>query len=670
MVFPSKLKKSLRSIVIASLAINLYAGAFAQTNTDKVLLRIEDEEITSSEFLRVYNKNNTQGEVLDKKSLEEYLDLYINFKLKVKEAEKQGLDTVASFIKELSGYRAQLAKPYLIDEEVNEALLREAFQRKQEDIRASHILIKVDENASPADTLRAWNRIIGLRNDILKGKNFNAIAEKQSDDLSARNRPVQGRVIPGNQGDLGYFSVFDMVYPFETAAYNTKTGDISMPARTRFGYHIIKVTDRKPAMGKVQVAHILLIENKEGKAGEAEAFAKKAQIEKIYTEITEGLDFKEAAKKYSEDRNSAPTGGVLPWFGSNRMIPDFIAQIASLDSLNPISKPFHTRFGWHIVKLLDCKPVGSFDDEKGDLKNKLAKNDRAIMSKESFVKKVKNEYHFTEDLNAMKAFYTLVDTNIFNAKWEKESIQDHHKVIFSLGTAKITQQDFASYLEKNQHRGPKMPINIYVDEQYAKFMELQVVNYEDSQLERKYPDFKALMQEYRDGILLFELTDTKIWKKAVQDTTGLETFYANNKTNYMWDKRVDASIYTISDAAKVQEIKKNAAKGASDEELLKQFNNDSIVCLTIEHKKYLKGDNELIDGVKWKRGVKKATTNDKTHTIINIHKIIKPEPKALNEARGLIISDYQNELEAAWVKELRTQYTINIDQEVFSSIQK
>ncbi|MEI8049804.1 MAG: peptidylprolyl isomerase, partial [Bacteroidota bacterium] len=251
-------------------ALILFSQVWSQ-NSDQVLMNVAGENVTKSEFLGVYQKNNTKGEVIDQKSLDEYLDLFINFKLKVKEAEVLGLDTVKSFRDELGGYRKQLAQPYLIDEDANKALLDEAFARKGEDIRASHILIRVDKNAKPADTLAAYNKVMKIRKRLLKGEDFGKLAIEFSDDESAKDRTQEGRTMKGNKGDLGYFTVFDMVYPFETGAYSTKTGDVSQPVRSEFGYHLIKFTDRKPAMGKVQIAHILFLYPKDAKAADSAA---------------------------------------------------------------------------------------------------------------------------------------------------------------------------------------------------------------------------------------------------------------------------------------------------------------------------------------------------------------------------------------------------------------
>ncbi len=333
---------------------------FAQDN-NAVLLTINGEKISKSEFINVFKKNN-KSETFDQKALEEYLDLYINFKLKVKEAEEIGYDTIKSFIDELIGYRKQLSQPYLTDREANEMLIKEAYERMQWDIRASHLLIKIPTNASPKDTLEAFNKIMNIRKRILKGESFEKLAQELSDDPSARDMPATNEhpMMHGNKGDLGFFTVLDMVYPFENAAFATKVGDISMPIRTTFGYHLIKVVERKKAMGKALVSHILILTPKDSvNYNDAK---EKQKIEELYNRILKGEKFEEMARLYSDDKATAVKNGILPWFGVNRMVPEFISIVGELKNKNDISKPFKTAYGWHILKLIDKKEVGTYDE--------------------------------------------------------------------------------------------------------------------------------------------------------------------------------------------------------------------------------------------------------------------------------------------------------------------
>lgn len=660
------MKKSV-FVVIAVMFFSLISIGYAQ-DKDPVILTVAGENITRSEFLNVFQKNNVNGEVIDRKSLEEYMELYINFRLKVKEAEAIGLDTVKSFIDELAGYRKQLAQPYMIDEDVNRSLLKEAYDRKLIDIRASHILVRVDRNSSPEDTLAAYKKVMALRKRIIKGEDFAKVAEEASEDLSARDRTADGRTFKGNRGDLGYFTVFDMVYPFETGAYNTPVGQVSMPVRSDFGYHLIYVTDRKPALGRVQVAHILLRIPADAKAADSAAVAQKAQ--EVYQKAISGEDFAKLAEQYSDDKSTSTKGGTLPWFGANKMIPDFIKEISALKNLNDVTKPFVTSFGWHIVKLVDRKEIGSYDENVAELKQSLTRNDRAKKSEEALLNRIKKEYKFTENLKARNDFYKVVTDSVFSGKWEMKEAAGLNKTMLTIGRRSISQQDFAGYIEASQRKRNPESITKFVNDLYNVFVKETLLAYEDSQLESKYPEFKALVKEYRDGILLFELTDQKIWSKAVKDTAGLAEFHAANRDKYMWGDRVDATIYTFTGSGKefVDAAKKALSSGISDNELLEQYNTDSLVVLTTDRRKYARGENEMIDALEWKPGLYPEVVEDNKITFVRINKLIGPEQKKLDEARGLITADYQNYLEQQWIAELRAKYPYKVYTEVLSTI--
>lgn len=667
------MKRSLNTNKSIALLLTGFALLFSTLyvtaqDKDPVILTVADESITRNEFLSIYQKNNIDNQVIDRKSLDDYMELFINFRLKVKEAESLGMDTMKSFIDELAGYRKQLAQPYLIDEKMNKSLLQEAYERKKEDIRASHLLIKIDRNAAPADTLEAYKKIMGLRKRIVKGEDFGKLAMEFSDDLSARDRSAEGRTLKGNRGDLGYFTVFDMVYPFETGAYSTKVGEVSMPVRSDFGYHLIKVTDRKPALGRVQVAHILM--RPVANATKEDSAALRQKVQDIYERLLKGEDFAKLALEFSDDKTTASKGGVLPWFGSNRMIPEFIKEVSAIKEINQIAKPFESSFGWHIVKLLDRKEIGSYEDNLNDLKQSLTRNDRAKKSEDALLNRIKEEYKFTQNNKAKSEFYKVVTDTIFSAAWTVDHAKGLNKTLFTIGRRSFTQQDFAQWLAKNQRKSAKENIPVYVDNMYASFVNQKLLEYEDSQLESKYPEFKALMKEYRDGILLFELTEDKIWSKAGKDTVGLEKFYVENKMKYLWGPRVDVSIYTFTknDRNAIDKFMKALNQGLSDNELLEMINTDSTAILSVDRRKFEKGDNEMIDSMKWEKGQTSEKVEDTRVTIMKINEAVSPEPKKLNEARGLVTANYQDYLEKEWIKELRAKYKFDVKEDVLSTI--
>ena len=665
------MKKIFSISIFSILSIFTFNSLKAQSD-DPVLINISGTKITKSDFVNVYKKNNVKNETLDKKSLEEYLDLYINFKLKVKEAEELGLDTATSFKTELAGYRKQLAQPYLIDKDVSEKLLLEAYDRMKYDVRASHILIKCDANALPKDTLIAYNKVMSLRKRIMAGASFEKIAIEASEDPSARDQEqTKDRpAVKGNAGDLGYFSSLDMVYTFENGAYSTKVGEISMPIRSNFGYHLIKAVDKRKAMGKVQVAHIFVVIPKN--STQADSLKFKSKIEEIASKLKSGENFEEIAKTYSDDKGSGAKGGVLPWFGVNRMVPEFIVAVSKLQNKNDISEPVLTTYGWHIIKLLDRKDIGSFDDVKGDLKSKIAKDGRSTKSKDAIITKIKKENKFSETANTKADLYSVVDEKVFEGKWDIAKAKDLKKPMFTIGNKSFSQQDFSKFIAANQSSRTKTEIEPYVNDLYNQFVKESCINFEDSKLEQKYPEFRALMNEYRDGILLFELTDKKVWSKAVKDTVGLEDFFNKNKANYTWPERIEAKIFTCSNAQVSNETReflaKNKDKEVADQDILNAINKDSQLKLQIENGKYAKGENKSIDAVDWTPGLSKDVNLEKSVIFVDIKKKIAPGNKTLTEAKGLITADYQNSLEKNWLVDLKKKYTVQVNKDVLSTI--
>jgi peptidyl-prolyl cis-trans isomerase SurA len=640
-----------------------------QKTDDRVLLNIAGEDVTAGEFMYVFNKNNFSKEENDTNAVREYLQLYINFRLKVREAESLGMDTLESFRKELEGYRKQLAQPYFNDEEVSEELLKEAYERKLWDIRASHILIRLDKNAPPEDTLKAYKKAVETRNRILGGEDFGTVAAEVSEDPSARDteatqyRPAR----KGNRGDLGYFTVFDMVYPFETGAYSTEVGKISQPVRTDYGYHLIRVTDKQPALGQAQVAHVFVAIPPNPNA--TDSLQKKMKIDGAWDKLKSGSSFEEVVLEYSEDKSSSGNGGKLPWFGSNRMVPEFIIQTRNLKDTGDLSEPFTTSFGWHIIKLIGKKPVGTFEEEEFGLKNRLDKDMRNSLSEEAVIIRIKNEYGFKEYPKSKDALFATLDTNLLNGEWDVSKAAGLDKPVFSLGDRKFTQQELAQYIASRQNKKPS-DVKTFFNETYDSFVKENIIAYEDSRLEEKYPDFRMLVQEYHDGILLFDLTDKNVWSKAVRDTSGLKAYYQANPGKYMWDTRFSASLVTILHPSDVdaEGLKKMFAEGKSTEDILAAYNSDTTMNILIENGKFSKGDSPVVDRVKWKTGASELLDTPEGPAFVYGYEILEPEPKSLDEARGLVTADYQSWLETQWIQELRAKYPVTVKEEVLVTL--
>ena len=641
----------LKFLLLVVFSFTLFAVQ-AQSKDVTVFIDFGDEQVTKAEFKRVYQKNNS-GEIISKSTVDEYLDLYINFKLKVKEAVSLGMDKDKAFIKELSGYRKQLAQPYLTADGIMEELKQEAYQRLKEDIKASHILIKLDQDASPEDTAAAYKRAVRVKKNLENGQDFELMAKQYSDDPSAKT----------NGGDLGYFTSFYMVYPFESAAYNTKKGEISDIVRTQFGYHVLKVTDRRPAVENIKVAHILISSDKElSKTNYPEG-----KIKEIYAKIEQGENFEDLAAQFSDDTRSASEGGELPMFGVGRMVPEFEQAAFSLQKDGDISEPFQTQYGWHIVKRKQFAPIGDYETIQAELTQKIKKDSRANLSQSAVIKKIKAQYGFKENLKERDDFYKVVDSTFFKGQWTADRAANLKKELFKIGEKSVNQQEFATYLQNDKSK--KIIDNrVLVNARYDAFKRAMILNYKNNMLDGEYPDFRYLMQEYHDGILLFNLTDELVWSKAVKDTTGLQNFYEQNKEKYKWDKRVDAVVFSALNEKVTAQVKQMLQEDKDLKEIIEEVNRPSQLNLRYENKKYSTGENEMIDQINWEKGISKNVTLNGRTQFVQIKEILEPTYKTLDDSRGLITSDYQYFLEKEWIAKLRSDNKFEVDKKILKEL--
>jgi peptidyl-prolyl cis-trans isomerase SurA len=654
-------------VLIAALATGVFFSANAQNKAvDPVLMKVDEKNIYLSEFMNVYKKNsNLKDQINDQKSVTDYIDLFTNLKLKVREAEKLGLDTSSAFKNELAGYRKQLAAPYLTDKNVTEALIEEAYARMKKDVRASHILIKVSEDALPKDTLEAYKKIMKYRDRAIKGEDFSKLAKESAKDGDPSATE--------NGGDLGYFSAFTMIYPFETKAYSTKIGEISTPVRTRFGYHIIKVVDIRDNQGELDVAHIMIkfSENaKEGLAKKDDSLKLKEKADEIYMKLKNGASFEELAMQFSDDPGSRNQGGRLPRFGAGRMPLEFEKACFAITEKGNIAQPFTTKYGWHIVKLIEKKPIASYDELKNEIKTKVSKDSRALNSKYALINQIKKDYKVKEFPSAKQEMYATFDSSFYDGKWSAEKYTKLNKPMFAIGDKIYTQTDFAKYLESQQVRkGNKTPFKVIVDNAYKNYLNDMCVAYKESKLDEEKPEFKSLMNEYRDGMLFFDITEREVWGKSTKDSAGLEKFYKESKDKYMWEERADVYVYKCSTEVLAKEVSKLLAKNKSDKEITDKINKNSQLNLAVDNIMYLKGENKVVDA-NWKQSVSAYAKDDKDqrYYIYKVSKILPPTAKKLDEARGIITSDYQTYLEKEWLKNLKSKYKVEVDQSVVGTI--
>ena len=637
------------------IGLSILCGAFSLVTLAQDVLTIENKSISLEEFKNVFYKNNNDTE-LTKKYLDEYMELFVNFKLKVREADELGMDTIAAFTSELEGYRLQLAKPYLKNKEFDENMLVEAYERMKQDVKASHILIAVDEKATVRQEKQAYDKVLAIRSEIIANKiSFADAAKNNSDDKSAIS----------NGGNLSYFTAFMMVYDFETAAYSTEIGEVSMPIKTKYGYHIIKVTDKREAVGEVKVAHIMF---KSGQgADEKKLNEAKDNINKVVELLNKGEEFVDVAERFSEDRSTAVKGGSLPAFGVGKMVPEFEMVAFGLKDVGDISAPFRTEYGWHIITLLERKGIPEFEEVKADLKRKIARDSRGELSKQALYEKLHKTYKVVNKPTAYTAFRKGAANSVALGTFSSSSV--NKSTLVTINGQAVAVSSFVNYILFNQSAGSN------IDAMYTDFVNEELLVYEESQLETKYPEYKALLQEYREGILLFDLTNAKVWTKAVEDTIGLQNFYTENSSNYVWKNRADATVYSCIDLATAKRVKKAIYKkhrgNITDAEILTSANTDAPLSLQISAKKFVKGENEYVDAVEWKVGIAgDIKTKDGSYIIIDIHEVLASGIKELNETRGKVISDYQNTLETEWIASLKVKYNVNINKEVLYTLIK
>ena len=640
-----------------SFALLVLSGVmFAQTN-DPVLMTINGKSVHKSEFEYIYNKNNSNNS-LDKKTLEEYVDLFVNFKLKVEEAKAQGLDTTKSFVNELAGYRSQLTKPYLTDSKVDEDVLQEAYSRMKEDVEVSHILVRIPQTATPADTLAAWKKILSIAKRLEK-EDFAKVAKETSEDQSAEE----------NGGYIGWISAFRTVYPFETVAYKTPVGTLSKPVRTAFGYHIIKVQGRRNTLGEVLVSHIMRFtaqgEDEKNKAA-------KAKTDSLYQRAIAGDDFGKLASEFSEDRGSATKNGELPWFGTGRMVPEFETAAFALKNIGDISAPIQSAYGWHIIKLLDKKGIASYESMKSDLERKVKRDERANLGQQAFVTKLRKDYGFVSNTANINEFTKLLEKKTLTDSIFQLEIAKLSKPIFVFAGKEYTQADFASYLKKNSFSEKAIASEI-INEKINTFVEKEVLAYEDSQLENKYEDFRFLMQEYHDGILLFEVSNNEVWEKASIDTEGLAKYYNAHKVDYTWEKpHFKGRVISCKDKGTLKAAKLIVKKSHNDsiDKYLRTRLNDSIQYVKIDKGLYVTGDNKAVDKYGFK--VKKAVfepTKEYPYVFV-VGKNLKNAPEDYTDVRGLVTADYQEYLEKEWIAALRAKYPVVVNKEVLATVKK
>jgi len=571
----------MKKLFLFVLACGMSVAAMAEP--DQVLLTIDGKPVMASEFMYIYQKNN-QENVVTNKSKEDYLEMFINFKLKVAEAEAMGLDTTEAFAQELKGYRAQAIPKYMQDKEAMDSLINMSYDHMTRDRRAAHLAIECSLEATDSANEAALKQITEARNRVLKGEDFAKVVKEVSTIPSAKE----------DGGELGWLKPFRYVYAFEDAVYNTPVGSVSEPFRSPYGWHIAYVEEERPHID-VHAAHIMKMVPGGDSIVEAQA---KLQIDSIYDAIMNGGDFDMLAYAKSDDKGSAMRGGDLGWFGRGVMVKAFEDKVFSLND-GEVSKPFRSQFGWHIAKVKGFREIQPLDSIRDQVEKSVKRDERSKEADKSFILKARREYQLPDSMT-----------------------------------------------------------------------DAAVRDYVDQHLEEKYEDLRHLVQEYHDGILLFDISLDKVWDKASKDEEGLANYFAAHKSNYTWEapKWKGYVIYAqdMMHAKAAQAIVKSANPDSIQSFIDNRVNNDSVKFVTIEHGLWAKGKNTAVDQYGFKvKGVEYK--NDKKPVVILVGKIQKA-PMEYKDERGKVTSDYQDELEKAWVGELREKHQVVVNQEVFDNL--
>ncbi|MFT5822034.1 MAG: peptidyl-prolyl cis-trans isomerase SurA [Crocinitomix sp.] len=685
----------MKKLHLLLIGLLLSVGSIAQEN-NPVVLTIDGDDIRASEFLYIYSKNN-EDPSFAKDSLADYMELFINYKLKVKEAQAKQYDTIPRLVAELAQYRKQLSLPYMTDKTKNEKLIEEAYARTTNEVRASHILIRLKGDPSPADTAEAYSRTMALRAKIVGGESFEAVAKGKggSEDPSVKS----------NNGDLGYFSALQMVYPFEQAAFSTAVGEVSMPVRTRFGYHLIKVIDNRPAQGMIETAHILVLAD--DKAADDDKMKAEKKINEIYALLQAGDKFEDLAAKYSDDKSSSAKGGLLPLFGSGakqRMVPEFEKAAFAIANDGDYSAPVKTTFGYHIIKRMQVIPIPEYDVMYRELKLRVERDMRAETTKEAFIEDLKKQYAFQTNAQKLLPYiFNAMGDEIFMGAWKGMETPAHDDdVLFTFKDNMATLKDMEAYIIKQQSKMRRVDKQMLVEDHYNAMVKEWVVNYEDSQLETKYPEFKSLIQEYADGILVFEIMQDEIWKKASKDTTGIKNYYDSHNADFTYNIRYKGDLYTAKDKATAASIVELIKVGELDaKQIIEKLNHDSELNAKVRNQVYnsetteafkvrksLKvilptsglTDEKAIAKIKaknkkskaknakyklktFKNGLNKPYKNADVYYVFDVEETMQPRKREFSEARGLVTAAYQNQLEKEWIEALRKKYAIKIHED-------
>lgn len=637
------------------------------TQEQRALFSIDGEPVKPEEFLYMLSKNKSlikENAPLTREEFEESFDLFLNFKLKVTEAEALGYHQTQEFEIEFGTFREDIRKPYLLENEVQEGELQRAYSRLQEIVKASHILLSFPSNASLDDSIAVLRMAEKIQSQAKNGADFGKLATEHSQDPSASV----------NNGALGYFTAMQMVYPFEAAAYDLRVGDISDPVLTDFGYHIIKLEDRKPNPGEIRVSHLLVRTNEEDPLSEVRAMRK---IADIYDQLKqENNTWEDVVATFSEDQGTRGNKGLLPWFGVGNIVPEFEQAAFDLTAIGEISTPVKTSFGYHIIRLEDRKPVASFEELEQTLKSRILRDSRSNLIKSQVIAMQKARYSMHEN----ETIYPRLE-KVINS-WEGkdpgalgQSLRDTDlwgEWLFSIAQDTLLVSDFHGFIEK-ELTGVRANKNTDFETWQESYMAASLKEAEERDLLENNEEYRLLLKEFREGILLFSLMNDLVWQKALNDSLGQLTYYETHLDRYQWAERVPALVVTIaqSDEATIRRLIDFLSKKTYDPKLKEHLEQSWLIenplLFTVEDKIFEIEKHPVLKTLDLSNDFHDVTIQDKRYLLVT-GKMIEKGPKKFEETKGLVIQDYQTYLDEKLVSELRGKYTVRVNEDEKNSI--
>lgn len=698
----------MRRLFVLLFALLMTAGLKAQTSDNPVIFEINGKKIYKSEFMKEFLRSvgkdpkaaPTACTYEKRQALEEYVELFVNYRTKLEDAYALGYDKNPDLVEELKGYRKELAVPYLIDSVTLDNIMQEAYERNHYTLSAIHLLVRVKSSATADDTLKAYEKAMSYYNRIVGGEDFVAVAQEALEARFNEEHIPPDDPRRQDKGLLGNFSVFDMVYPFETAVFSLNVGEVSKPVRSTYGYHIVKLIDKSPYFGRCTFQHIWIAER--ATAGQAEARARQA-----YEKILNGERFNAVCRDYSDDQSTAESGGMLNDMAPRQLPPEYVHMLSRMRP-GELSAPFQSTYGWHILMLLNRDSLASYEDMVPYYKQRLTRDSRSVKPRAAFVEQCKQKYGFKDftktyikpaakkgakgkqalvPLATLDESLAAVNKRVFDKMWQySDTMVTDFRPLFSIADKEYNNADFLKYIERTQKSENRMDLSFFIDKKYDEFVSDMVLEYADSQLETEHPEFKELVNEYRNGLMIFSYNDKMIWSKSMQDTVGLDAFYKtysaerdiNNEADvpYFWNERARLKVVSVADSANlnpkkaVKLVKNGVKKGWSMTRLSNEIIaavKDSNAIVNFEENTVEREHQNLLKENQWKKGVYDEP-DFHGYKIIVVDEVMPPALKTRAEARGYYVNEYQNYLERKLIEQLRKKYNVVIHQDVIDEI--